>query len=81
MTTLDARGLSCPEPVIMIKNAVDAGNGEISEKNGKKTISYEIMVDNRTSVENITRFGEHAGFTVTAGETGEDYTVTLSKTL
>ena len=79
MNILDARGLSCPEPVIMIKKAVDSNKGEISEKGGKKTITYSIMVDNRTSVENITRFGEHAGFTVSSSENDGDYTITLIK--
>ena len=64
---LDARGLSCPEPVIMIQQAI---------RSNEKT--YEIMVDNRTSVENITRFGEHNNFTVTFTEDGGDYTVTLN---
>ncbi|MBO4559037.1 MAG: sulfurtransferase TusA family protein [Lachnospiraceae bacterium] len=65
---LDARGLSCPEPVIMIQQAIRS-----NEK------SYEIMVDNRTSVENITRFGEHQGFKVTVSENGGDYTLKLTK--
>ena len=65
---LDARGLSCPEPVIMIKQAMES-----------KENKYEIMVDNRTSVENITRFGEHQGFKVSVSENGSDYTLTLTK--
>lgn len=65
---LDARGLSCPEPVIMIKNAMESG-----EK------SYSIVVDNRTSVENITRFGEHSGYTVSVKSDGEDFVLTLTK--
>ena len=65
---LDARGLSYPEPVIMIQQAIRS-----NEK------SYEIMVDNRTSVENITRFGEHQGFKVTVSENGGDYTLKLTK--
>lgn len=65
---LDARGLSCPEPVIMIQQAI---------RSNEKT--YEIMVDNRTSVENITRFGEHQGFKVTVSENGGDYTLKLTK--
>ena len=73
---LDARGLSCPEPVIMIKKAVDAAKAAGSIPEG---ITFTIMVDNRTSVENITRFGEHAGLTVTSEKTGDDFTVTLKK--
>ncbi|MBO4506490.1 MAG: sulfurtransferase TusA family protein [Lachnospiraceae bacterium] len=65
---LDARGLSCPEPVIMIQQAI---------RSNEKT--YEIMVDNRTSVENITRFGEHQGFNVTVTEKDGDFTLRLTK--
>lgn len=65
---LDARGLSCPEPVIMIKKSIESG-----EK------SYSIIVDSRTSVENITRFGEHSGFSVSVSEEGSDFVLTLTK--
>jgi len=65
---LDARGLSCPEPVIMIQQAIRSNEN-----------TYEIMVDNRTSVENITRFAEHRGFSVTVSQNGDDYTLKLSK--
>ncbi len=68
MSILDARGLSCPEPVIMIKNAIASNESR-----------YQIMVDNRTSVENITRFGEHNGFTVSYTENDGDYVITLEK--
>ena len=81
MNTLDARGLSCPEPVIMIKNAVDAHTGEILPREGSLPgrIRYMIMTDNRTSLENITRFGEHNGFSVTYTTNDGDYTITLEK--
>ena len=68
MKPLDARGLSCPEPVIMIKNAIASNDSH-----------YEIMVDNRTSVENITRFGEHNGFSVTYTEKEGDFLLSLDK--
>ena len=68
MERLDARGLSCPEPVIMIKNAL-----ETQEE------TYEIIVDNRTSVENITRYGEHSGYTVSTARDGSDFIMTLTR--
>ena len=68
MERLDARGLSCPEPVIMIKNAM-----ETQEE------TYEIIVDNRTSVENITRYGEHSGYTVSVARDGSDFIMTLTR--
>ena len=79
MNTLDARGLSCPEPVIMIKKAIDEATATNKANPGviPAGAEFTIMVDNRTSVENITRFGEHAGLTVTNEKTGDDYTVFL----
>ena len=53
MSLLDARGLSCPEPVIMIRKAMMS-----------KAASYEIVVDNPTSRENVTRYAEHQGYKV-----------------
>ena len=48
MKTIDARGLSCPEPVIRTKNALVSG-----EK------AYTVMVDNVTAKENVSRFALH----------------------
>lgn len=65
---LDARGLSCPEPVIMIRKAMET-----------KENRYEITVDNRTSVENITRYAEHQGYNVSVKENGEDYVLVINR--
>ena len=43
MNTIDARGLSCPEPVIMIRKAMATGDAQ-----------YEMVVDNPVSKENVT---------------------------
>ena len=81
MNTLDARGLSCPEPVIMIKKAIDEVKAANKANPGSipAGVEFEIMVDNRTSVENITRFGEHAGLKVISDKTGDDFTLRLKK--
>lgn len=68
MKILDARGLSCPEPVIMIRKAM------MSKEN-----AYEITVDNVTSRENVTRYAEHQGYTVTVAENGGEYTLSIRK--
>lgn len=57
MKTIDACGRSCPEPVLMTKNAVASGEA-----------SYEVLVDNQTAVQNVTRFAQQAGYAVTASE-------------
>ena len=68
MERVDARGLSCPEPVILTRKALLGGAKE-----------YEVLLDNVTSRENVTRFAEHAGYTVTVTEAGGEYTLSLKK--
>ncbi|MBQ7786502.1 MAG: sulfurtransferase TusA family protein [Clostridia bacterium] len=65
---LDARGLSCPEPVIMIRKAM------MSKEN-----NYEMIVDNPTSKENVMRYAEHQGYSVTIREQGGEYTLYMKK--
>ena len=59
---IDARGLSCPEPVILIKKAMASREKE-----------YAMMVDNRTALENVTRFAQHQGYEVEHMAEGGDY--------
>ena len=68
MTKLDACGLSCPEPVIMISQAMKSGED-----------CYEIKVDNRVSRENVTRYAEHQGYQVSVAESDGEYTLTIRK--
>lgn len=65
---IDARGRSCPEPVIMIKKAMTT-----------KENCYEMLVDNRVSVENVTRFAKHEGYAIIVEEQGEDYLLRMTK--
>ena len=68
MTTLDARGLSCPEPVIMIQKAMKT-----------KEAAYVMIVDNHASKENVTRFAEKSGYKVTISENNGEYTLEMRK--
>ena len=68
MKTIDARGLSCPEPVIMTRKALSSGEP-----------SYEVLVDNPASRENVTRYAEHQGYTVSVSEQDGEYTLSLRK--
>ena len=68
MNTVDARGLSCPEPVIMTRKALASGDQ-----------SYEILVDNPASRENVTRYAEHQGYSVSVTEQDGEYTLSLRK--
>ena len=65
---VDARGLSCPEPVIMTKNAL-----------ASKEAAYDVLVDNVTAKENVTRFAVHQGYQVNVVEKGEDFVLHLKK--
>lgn len=68
MKFLDAKGLSCPEPVIMIRKAM------MSKEN-----AYEMVVDNPTSKENVTRYAEHQGYKVAVKENNGEYILTMTK--
>ncbi len=66
---VDARGLSCPMPVLMVQREV--------KKNQPKAI--EVMVDNMTAVGNITRFAASQHYTVKVDEVDGEYKMTLTK--
>ena len=65
---IDARGLSCPEPVIMIRDAMKS-----------KEAQYMMLADSRVCVENVTRYAEHEGYHVTVTDQGEDFLLTIEK--
>ncbi len=65
---IDARGLSCPEPVVLLRKAMASKGKE-----------YQIIVDNVASRENVTRYAEHQGYAVTVTEQGGEYTLTMRK--
>ena len=66
---VDARGLSCPQPVILAKNAIDKG-----------AFPIEVTVDSKTSWENVSRMAESKGCTVSTREENGEYFLTLDKT-
>ena len=68
MKTVDARGLSCPKPVILTKNALVSKEKE-----------YQVLVDNVTAKENVSRFAVHQGYQVTVKEQGEDFVLHIRK--
>ena len=66
--TIDARGLSCPQPVILAKKAIEAAKFPI-----------EVWVDTVTSRENVKRCAEGAGCKVQAEQSGDEYKLTITK--
>ncbi|MDI9388690.1 MAG: sulfurtransferase TusA family protein [Synergistota bacterium] len=66
---VDARGLSCPQPVLETKKALDnASAGRI-----------EVLVDTVTSRENVARFGASRGWKVEKEERGDGFCVILAR--
>ncbi|KAB3532908.1 preprotein translocase subunit TatB [Alkaliphilus pronyensis] len=66
---VDARGRSCPEPVIMTKEALDIYKGE----------TVEVKVDAMVAVENIKRYAGNLGFIVEVEESNNDYRLLIRK--
>ena len=69
-TTVDARGFSCPQPVLMTLDEIKKANqGEIL-----------ILVDTDTSKENVSRAATSQGWQVKEFlEEGGGYRITISK--
>lgn len=71
MKLVDARGQLCPRPLIMVKKAL----GEIAERD-----SLEILIDNETSVKNVSRFLDEHHMKVHTEKKGEIFRLLVSKT-
>ena len=69
-STVDARGLSCPQPVLMTMEEIKkVGQGQIV-----------ILVDTDTSRENVSRAATSQGWNVKAAEPeGTGYRITMMK--
>ena len=70
MTTkrIDARGLSCPQPVVMVNRAIADGNTDL-----------EILVDNEVARENVTRLATRHGLKTDARQEGADVVIRIVK--
>lgn len=64
---LDARGHSCPEPLLMTKKALTTSN------------IVKVLVDNECALENITRFARNNGFKANATKNSQDYLIEVVK--
>jgi tRNA 2-thiouridine synthesizing protein A len=68
--TVDARGLSCPQPVLMTLDEIKAG----------ETNEIDVLVDTDTSKENVARAAQSQGWTITdAAEDNGGYKLTIKK--
>ena len=67
--TIDARGLSCPAPVLMAKEAVEKDH----------LAMVEVLVDNEAARENVSRFLESQQFSVSAIPEGNDFKISARR--
>jgi len=64
--TIDARGLSCPQPVLMTMDEIKKG----------KDKEIEVLVDSEASRENVARAAVSQGCSVRKiSQNGEEYTI------
>lgn len=66
--SVDARGLSCPQPVILARSAIQIGEFPI-----------EVLVETVTSRENVRRAAEKLGCTVQVEERDDEFKLTLTR--
>ena len=66
---IDARGKPCPQPVVLVKRALEQGAGIL-----------EIVVDNAVSASNVKRFLESQGFSATEELHGADFVIRATGT-
>ena len=69
MATVDARGFSCPVPLLMVQEEI--------KKNDPAQL--EVLIDAPCAVENIQRFAFHNGYRFEAVENGDEWTLKLTK--
>jgi tRNA 2-thiouridine synthesizing protein A len=62
MTEVDARGLSCPIPVVKTKQAM--------ESNPKHEIT--VLIDSKVAKENVTRLAESKKYSIEVENTAKD---------
>lgn len=66
---VDARGLLCPEPVLLTKKAIEKAPGGI----------VEVLVDNNAARENVSRLAGNLGWKVAVTPLDGDYLLVLEK--
>lgn len=67
--TVDARGLSCPQPVILVRQALS------DKDSGKLT----VLVDNPTARDNVSRTARSLGWAAEVVAREDDYKIELTR--
>ena len=65
---IDARGLSCPQPVVLTQKAIKNGQTE-----------FQVLVDSEVSRENVMRCVEKNNLTAEAASEGDTFIISISK--
>lgn len=68
LNKVDARGRSCPEPVVLTRKALEQSPSGV-----------QVVLDNATSRENVKRFAESKSYKVAVKNEGEDFVLTITK--
>ncbi len=66
--TVDARGLSCPQPVILARQAIAQGQ-----------FPFQVLVDTGTARDNVARSAQNAECKVDVEAKGQEFVITISK--
>ncbi len=67
--TVDCRGLSCPEPVIQARQALQQASGN----------TVTVIVNNAVARDNVSRAANSMGWQVTVEEDGDDFKLNINK--
>ena len=68
MKTVDTRGLSCPQPVIMVTREIMGGEKQ-----------FEVLVDSEASFENVTRLLDNKGYKFSTQEKADHKIIKAEK--
>ena len=66
---IDARGLACPQPVILAKKAITGGE-----------TAFTVQVDNSAAVENLKRLADSQGYTAAVSGADGGFTLAFAAT-
>ena len=66
---IDARGLSCPQPMILVRGALQKTDGD----------EVTVLVDTMTQVHNCSRAAERLGWRADCQEKDDVYEIKLTK--
>ena len=67
MQQIDTRGLSCPQPVVLVNRAIKAGG------------DFTVLLDSEVSRENVLRLLKRNNLTASESAEGEQVTLTVRR--